>query len=188
MSAVRILAVCTGNVCRSPMTERLLQAAVGPSVAVTSAGTRALAGQDMTPETAALVRDHGGDPEHFTAQQLDSGMLRELDLVLALTREHRSAVLDLQPKLLRRSFTLLEFARLINVAGSDAAEFDDLVAACAAHRTMGRPDDPSLDDVIDPYGQDGTVYARTAKQITHAVGSIAARLSTFTGRSATDIG
>jgi protein-tyrosine phosphatase len=188
MSAVRILAVCTGNVCRSPMTERLLQAAVGPSVAVTSAGTRALAGQDMTAETAALVRNHGGDADHFAARQLDSGMLRELDLVLALTREHRSAVLDLQPRLLRRSFTLLEFARLIDVAGSDASGFDELVSACAAHRTMGRPDDPSLDDVIDPFGHDGTVYARTAEQITRAVSSITARLSTFTGRSAPDIG
>lgn len=163
------------------MTERLLRAALRDSVSVTSAGTGALLGHPMTPETAALVRLHGGNAERFSARQLHGSMLKGLDLVLALTRTHRSAVLDLQPTLLRRSFTLIEFARLVEFTGADATTFDELVAACAAHRALARAEDPGLDDVLDPYGRDEAVYATTAQQISRAVETISRRIKLLSG-------
>lgn len=162
------------------MTERLLRATLELPSRVTSAGTRALIGRDMTSETAALVRANGGNADHFVARQLDGATLRDVDLVLALTREHRSAVLDLEPALLRRSFTLIEFARLIDAVGTRASSFDETVAVCAAHRSFARPDEPSSDDVIDPFGRDDSAYALTAGQIGRAVSTIATRLARST--------
>ena len=51
-----ILAVCTGNVCRSPAVERLLASKLGPTVSVSSAGTHALVGHPISEPMAALLR------------------------------------------------------------------------------------------------------------------------------------
>ena len=51
-----ILAVCTGNVCRSPAVERLLASKLGPTVSVRSAGTHALVGHPISEPMAALLR------------------------------------------------------------------------------------------------------------------------------------
>ena len=74
---VRILTVCTGNICRSPVAERLLQAGLNQAVpggfVVASAGTRAMVGEPMQPISADIVRTFGGDPDNVTLAGMSSG-------------------------------------------------------------------------------------------------------------------
>jgi protein-tyrosine phosphatase len=72
-----ILAVCTGNVCRSPAVEGLLASRLGPSVHVSSAGTHALVGHPISEPMAALLRDSGVEPDSFEARRLSEQMLKE---------------------------------------------------------------------------------------------------------------
>ena len=65
-----ILAVCTGNVCRSPAVERLLSSKLGPTVNVSSAGTHALAGHPISAPMAALLRESDIEPDPFQARSL----------------------------------------------------------------------------------------------------------------------
>jgi protein-tyrosine phosphatase len=109
-----ILVVCTGNVCRSPAAERLLASKLGPTVHVASAGTRALVGQPISQPMAALLRDSSLEPERFEARRLSEQMLKEADLVLAMTRAQRGLAVELWPAAVRRTFTLREFARLLS--------------------------------------------------------------------------
>lgn len=122
---VRILTVCTGNICRSPVAERLLQAGLDQVVPgafqVASAGTRAMVGDPMQPISADIVRTFGGDPHNFTARQLTPKILRGIDLVLTMTAGHRGEVLQLDASLLKRTFTIREFARMLNVLDQRAA-------------------------------------------------------------------
>ncbi|WP_346957745.1 low molecular weight phosphatase family protein [uncultured Arthrobacter sp.] len=115
---VRILTVCTGNICRSPVAERLLQAGLDQVQAgafvVRSAGTRAMVGHPIQPPSADIIRTYGGSPEGFSARQLTGQLLREADLVLTMTSTHRGEVLQLDASLLRRTFTIREFARLLS--------------------------------------------------------------------------
>ena len=60
-----ILAVCTGNICRSPAVERLLASQVAPSVSVSSAGTHALVGHPISEPMATLLRQAAVEPEPF---------------------------------------------------------------------------------------------------------------------------
>jgi protein-tyrosine phosphatase len=62
---LHILFVCTGNICRSPSAERLATAA---GASASSAGTRAVIGHPMHPESARVLRDLGGDPDGFVAR------------------------------------------------------------------------------------------------------------------------
>ena len=77
-----ILAVCTGNVCRSPAVERLLASKLGPTVTVSSAGTHALVGHPISEPMAALLLDSDVEPDSFEARRLSEQMLKEADLVL----------------------------------------------------------------------------------------------------------
>src|SRR5512133_2901453 len=81
-----ILAVCTGNVCRSPAVERLLATKLGPTVAVTSAGTHALVGHPISEPMAALLHDSGVETNEFEARRLSEQMLKEADLILSMRR------------------------------------------------------------------------------------------------------
>ncbi len=114
-----ILCVCTGNICRSPAAERLLAARLGPEVRVASAGTLGLVGHGIQPEMAAHLAALGVPDVGFTSRRLTAADVREADLVLGLAREHRAAAVELVPAAVRRSFTLLEFARLLATIGPD---------------------------------------------------------------------
>jgi protein-tyrosine-phosphatase len=121
----RLLYVCTGNICRSPFaqfhTRFLLGARLGPwahSFAVHSAGVSAVRGHGMHEDTRALLasrRDHP-DVAAFAARQLPDRDVLLADLVLTMTREHRSTVLGDVPRALPTTFTLREFARLLRSA------------------------------------------------------------------------
>ncbi len=186
---VRVLTVCTGNICRSPAVERLLAAGLGGmyrgqdgalapgGVEVGSAGTRAVVGAPMSPQMAALVAGRGLDADAFDARQVDAATVRDADVVLALTRAHRSALVELVPAAVRRTFTLLELARLaplvdperLAAAGATPAErLVALVPLAAAQR--GRFDaTPEDDDVTDPIGGSDALYARVFAQMADAV-------------------
>jgi low molecular weight protein-tyrosine phosphatase len=173
-----ILAVCTGNVCRSPAAERLLGGKLGPTVAVTSAGTHALIGHSIADPMAALLLDRGFESDSFEARRLSEHMIKEADLVLSMTRAQRGLVVELWPAAVRRAFTLPEFARLLNwvdsaalPAGSPAERLRAAVPLAAAGRGRERRS-PDEDDVVDPFRRSNAVYADSFAQIESAVDAI----------------
>jgi protein-tyrosine phosphatase len=70
---------------------------------VSSAGTRAVIGHPVHAKAARVLVELGGDPADFAARQLKPAIATEADLVLAMTREHRDAVLEITPR--RKSST-----------------------------------------------------------------------------------
>ncbi|WP_051142738.1 arsenate reductase/protein-tyrosine-phosphatase family protein [Gryllotalpicola ginsengisoli] len=173
----RILAVCSGNVCRSPLVELLLTRglAARPDFAVASAGTIARPGQRMTDEMVAVASRYGideTDARAHGASRLSEPAVIGADLILALTREHRSAAVELDPRAIRRAFTLTEFARLCEAIPTDESRAltpSELVARAAESRGTLAPADPQLDDVEDPIGLPQDVYDRVGEQIAGAV-------------------
>lgn len=186
--AARILVVCTGNVCRSPMIERLLQrqldAAYGPGqIEVASAGTSSLAGRPMDERSASLLAELGGSGDGFVARQLSERHIGAADLVLTATRQHRSAVVSQNPRALRRTFTVRELALLLHgadVAGlpSDPAQRVPAVAELArSRRHLLGGTDQTLLDVVDPFRAEDEVYQQVRAELAPAVEVIAAALT-----------
>jgi protein-tyrosine phosphatase len=164
-----VLFVCIGNVCRSPVGERLLAARLPRDrFDVSSAGVSAMVGYSMSRYAADELQSYGGDPTGFAARQLTPDLLEKSDLVLTATREVRSQVLAEAPAALRRTFTVLEFAALVeNAEGSTPTE---LVEWAGLHRSSaGRVEQ----DVPDPYRRGPEAHARAARAIDAAVQQIA---------------
>ncbi len=100
----RIVFVCTGNICRSPMAEvaaRTMAAAttlvdgtaLGDRLLITSAGTGGWhEGEPMDPRTGAALR-RAAYPDHpHIAHQVSRRGLAEIDLVVALDRRHHQTL------------------------------------------------------------------------------------------------
>lgn len=82
----RILFVCTGNICRSPMAEYLL-ASRAPKAAgyvIASAGTSGLGGHPADPLAVQLLQERGIDMRPHRAQGLTTALLSQADLILTM--------------------------------------------------------------------------------------------------------
>lgn len=170
MSAPHVLAVCTANLCRSPMMELMLRDS-GGDLTVTSAGVEATDGRPMDPDTSEVLGDRGlADPD-FRSRQLKPDHLAQADLVLTATLAHRSAVVTQRPAALRRTFTLLEFADL--VGDMDAPDVTALIADAAARRSRSTGDR----DLADPYLRGLEAHREAAAIVAAAVATITAALS-----------
>lgn len=173
----RVLMVCVGNVCRSPLAERLLAARAterGLGLHVSSAGVDALVGDPMDPSAAAEAVQRGAVADGFVARQLTPEMVAEADLVLAATKDVRARVLGIAPAGMRRTFTMLEFAALCALPDLATTAPADLPAAAA--RLRGRA--ASLEsDVPDPFRRDASVHHAVAEQVASALETIAQRLT-----------
>ncbi|MFT4262361.1 MAG: hypothetical protein QM572_03180 [Nocardioides sp.] len=167
---MNVLVVCTGNLHRSPVAERLLAAAL-PGATVTSAGTQAPRGAPIDAGTLEQLRRLGASGEGHRARQLTPAMLEESDVVLVASLDHRQQVVSLSPRVLHRTFTLLEAAALATHGVEPEGEsLADRVRSLSRHRgTVSR----EQLDIDDPVGQSVAVHTRVADQISRAVGPIA---------------
>jgi protein-tyrosine phosphatase len=190
-----ILHVCMGNICRSPMAERLLVVAARELVGdkadelllVHSTGTGGWhAGDRMDAGAARQVLTRGGEVDTFRARRLATEHIEASDLILTATGEQHEFVLGLRPDAAGRTFVLGEFGRLSRSVDLSAlppgaptpdavyARGVALVAAVADVRgdRLPRPDD----DLDDPWGGDHRYFGRVAGEIEETVRPLAAAL------------
>lgn len=91
---MRILVVCVGNICRSPMAAALLAEALSgkgeEARQVESAGIGALVGAPADPKAVELMEERGLGLAGHRGRQLDGELLRSHDLVLVMERGHQA--------------------------------------------------------------------------------------------------
>ncbi len=198
MPPFTVLHVCMGNICRSPMAERLLVLAVRERLARLStgapdpvqladellyshsAGTGGWhAGEEMNPPAARQVRSRGGKEANFAARKLRSEHIDAADLVLTATADQQEYVVALRPDATARTFVLGEFGRLLpavdtaalpTVTPTPEAVYARGVALVAAVDAIRRGA-ASLpgDDLDDPWGRGDQCFSRVADEIEETV-------------------
>lgn len=169
-----VLAVCTANICRSPLIEVLLRAELDPVLfEVASAGVQGWDRQPMDTMAAMELMRLGHEPGKFRSHAIDSYLVDSADLILTATKAHRSEVLAMNPRALRRTFTLVEFATLCEKV--DGAYPTALVAEAARQRSLA----PADVDIPDPYRRSPEVHRQTADQIAEAVRIVGGRLNSL---------
>jgi protein-tyrosine phosphatase len=179
-----VLVVCTGNICRSPYIERVLaHELAGTGITVSSAGTGALVGAPIDPESASRLAAAGANADGFTARQASREIVTEADLIIGATREHLGPLVQLYPRALRYAFALHDLADLLtDVSPEDiaAAPGDNRVAKVAAaaitQRGIVNPRLPEESGIIDPYRQSAQVFDQMVDEIATSLPTVVAAL------------
>ena len=139
----KILFVCTGNTCRSPMAGALFQKLINEKglsgkYSCKSAGVYAFEHDPATSEAVEVMKnEYGIDISDHRASVLDFDDIMDAWLILVMTERHRNMILDVFPQAADKLFTLKSFA-----------EVDD--------------ENP---DISDPFGMDYEVYKNCAAEI-----------------------
>jgi protein-tyrosine phosphatase len=86
-----ILVVCIGNICRSPMAAALLSRAL-PGMTVYSAGLGAMIGAPADPTSTDLMAEAGMDISAHRAQQINTPLVTQADLVFVMDPQQKQEV------------------------------------------------------------------------------------------------
>jgi protein-tyrosine-phosphatase len=195
----RALVVCTANVCRSPVAERLLSRRLngqvdndGESWVVTSAGTSPVA-VPLDANTLSVAEEVSLDLTTHRPRRLTRDIISidGADLVLGMAREHVRSVVALEPAAWTRTFTLKELVRRAgSVAPPRSGEtLDAWLARVSAERTAGGMlGSDLLDDIDDPFGSARPRHRRMLDEVTRLVDQLVSLGPWHRARSETEPG
>ncbi|MDQ3963767.1 MAG: hypothetical protein M3277_07655 [Actinomycetota bacterium] len=161
---MKVVMVCTGNLCRSPMAEGLLRAAAerkGCALEVTSVGTWAHFGYPAMPESVIVLKNKGIDIAGHRSRPIDLAELSAADIVVAMTSVHLKELLDLAPEVKPKLVLMNELVELA-LEGELPPSAEERV-----ERLLGaaRPKWRRALDLDDPIGKPIGAYEKTAAEI-----------------------
>jgi protein-tyrosine phosphatase len=165
---MRVLFVCTGNVCRSPMGEALLRHALEErgcnQVEVASAGTWADLGHPATVDARVAVSAYGASLNIHHSRPLTPEELNAADLIVAMTSVHLREIRSLAPEAANKVVLMKELVEIERA--SDGSGLDTLFDGV-------RPSYRRALDVDDPIGLPFSAYERCAKELKAGVDVLA---------------
>lgn len=148
-----IITVCTGNICRSPMAERLLQQALKAEgaplneIQVISAGVAAWTGDPASTNSVQALSKIGIQLDHHKSQPITKSLLEQAFLILGMTESHLQALNKYKTVLPPKVHLFREFM------------------------------EPSqTSEIQDPYGQDLAAYRACLDSMAEAIPSLVAYL------------
>jgi len=146
---LKVLFVCTANICRSAFAELVAWEMVRPGsrLEFASAGVRANDGDVMDAPMATEAALRGADPRAFRSTRLTTALIDQADLILTAESAHRRRILEDRPLAMKKAFSLGQFARGVQAAepGGPETVLERVRAKAATSVTD--------DDVADPYGR-----------------------------------
>ncbi|MCM1565912.1 MAG: low molecular weight protein arginine phosphatase [Dehalobacter sp. 4CP] len=112
MISMKILFVCTGNTCRSPMAEGLARLYFPEGYELFSAGIQALDGDPISPYAGEILQEKGIDSQRHRAVRLQKDTLAAADLILTMTKAQKKVLSGIYPEYQDKIMQLGEWSGL----------------------------------------------------------------------------
>lgn len=144
---MRVLFVCTGNTCRSPMAEGLARKIFSSNIQAESAGLAAWEGDSASSQALEVLREKGINLTSHRARRVRWEILAEADWIIPMTADQEKRLLTMFP----------EFSSKIKRLGAWNTEVEDY-------------------DILDPWGGTVEVYHKSAKDIESLIRKVKAYL------------
>ncbi|MGI5892029.1 MAG: low molecular weight protein arginine phosphatase [Bacillota bacterium] len=108
---MKILFVCSGNTCRSPMAEAIFrnfysQSDSQPEIA--SAGIYALPGDEASPNAILAMQKRGLDIKNHRSRVVSPYLLEQADIIITMNQSHKEALLLIDPALADKTLAMAE--------------------------------------------------------------------------------
>lgn len=147
----KIMFICTGNICRSAMAEKMMAKKIkeqNKDIQVYSSGIYAEDGDISTENAVDIMKERGIDLTQHRATNIANSKIKEMDLILCATVSHKYNVIQMYPELKEKVFTIKEYV-----------------------------DGPSKDmDIKDPWGYDIVIYRNCAQELENYIDKIIEKL------------
>lgn len=144
---MKIMFICTGNICRSAMAHKLLQEKAkenNKNINVYSCGLFAENGDYPTNQAIKVMREKGIDLSLHRATNIRNSNIEDMDIILCATVAHKNHVINMYPELKEKVYTIKEYV------GYDKSNLD----------------------INDPWGFSEQVYERCLKEIEECLNKI----------------
>ena len=141
---MKILFICTGNICRSAMAEGILKKLVKErnlNIEVSSAGICAETGTYATYYAISVAKNYDVDLSTHRATNLSEVKIEEIDLVLCMTKSHVQYILENIPNCSNKVFTLKDYVHM----------------------------NKHSSDIMDPWGYDQSIYEHCISEINNCL-------------------
>ena len=140
---MKVMFICTGNICRSAMAHHMMKKKLKDigrtDIEIFSCGISAQTGEKSTYAAKEVMKEYGVSLEEHQATNIQESAIQDMDLILCATNSHKRAVIEYDPHLKEKVYTMKEYAKL-NENGQDY-------------------------DIRDPWGYDIEIYRFCAAQI-----------------------
>ena len=173
-----VLHVCTGNICRSPMSERILDGITGEDVFNHGAGISSFhEGENMQANAMDELESRGFDPDGHRARHLTRAHIDASDLILAATTGHLEFMAERFPDAVAKTFLVRTFGRMATDLADSLPDGDIAVRgkALVAAAEDRRADYDEI-NLSDPWGMQRAVYSQIAEQLEEALRPVALAL------------
>ena len=179
---MRVLFICTGNICRSPMGELLFRTYTqGTSLEIGSAGTHSLVGHGIDPSSKALMYAVGIDSSQFRSTQLTQDIADNSDLILCFEPEQRHNIVIIAPTALPYTFTLTDFSNMCAYCAQHnmitGATIQERLQSVIDQSMQIRPMLPPSATIPDPYRKNFEAFRSVARVTNDAIRNILRSIS-----------
>lgn len=112
---MKIMFVCTGNICRSAMAHKLMEKKLKDNniqdVEIYSCGVFAENGDTATFEAREAMEEYGVDMKIHKATNVRNSKIEEMDLILCATKSHKSVLSQMYPNIKEKIYTMKEYVQ-----------------------------------------------------------------------------